>query len=603
MPKKPAVGGTGKGKSKLFENIIRQFIDHDAGAIVLIDPSDTADQIKRYCYQKGIDDDLIVISPHAVFKHRAFVSLNPIRARGMPQRRAQLMTNVFRSVMGNQEFFQTPLLARWIYNVACGLVYSGLSMRETLRLLSRGDNRWRVQVQEHIPLDDVREDWQELSSIWNEGDRRLFRDETLSSVNRFRQYLQNPHVEYMLSGTKKTVDWHQVVDEHKIVIVDLADRDDVIGPEEQKMFGMQVLEDMCASLRQRPETDRAECYIFIDELSMFVSQAITWILNYGRKFGIRMLGGFQYINQLIDVVRNDPSAFDAMLTNCDLRMVFGGGVTAEDARRFAEEMYQPFLDPYKVKQEILTARQTTQQVMKTIHSKGRFHARALGKAITEMESRGTMESSIHGDSSGTGDGTSSLMGSGQSTATPPDGGLPMVTDMSSMAHGTSSAFFSGSSDAYASGSAESTGRAESESEVESAGQTESETVVPVNVPSEVFYESRLEFQDIDEQMFECVARMLRMKKRDGVLSIKGHQPVEFRTAEVKPLRLDYEDGLDIDQEYYRDQIAIAYTIEEVKEEIAEREREFLQRAPRSSKTVQQKKRARDRAKSQDLLTD
>jgi hypothetical protein len=320
------IGKTGTGKSTLIENMVISDVKQGNG-LALIDPhGDLAENVLRYVPKKRVED-VIYFNPGDIDYP---VPFNPLE-RVHPDQRflvASGLISVFKKIWHD---FWGPRLEHILRHAILTLLECPEStLLDIPRLLTDKEFRWRVL--KNITHQQVREFWYlefEKYSAW-------LRSEAISPIlNKIGQFLVSVPLRNIVGQRKNTFDLRRVMDEGKILIVNLAKGK--IGEDNCSLLGaMMVTKIKLAALSRADleEKKRKPFYLYVDEIHNFLTLSFADILSESRKYGLNLILAHQYIEQLDEKIRT------AILGNVGTIVSFRVG--AEDARYLAREFYPVF---------------------------------------------------------------------------------------------------------------------------------------------------------------------------------------------------------------------------------------------------------------------
>jgi len=326
-------GQTGTGKSVLLRNICAQiaaqrggfaFIDphgENAEAVVSLIPADRA---AEFVYIDLSNNDY-------------FVGINFLDGVP-PEKRATAAANVvaaFVHIFGkegvgdrSQEVLRNSLLA---------LMEAGeATLLAVLRLLRSDNYRDRIISKVQDPL--VRSYWVEAFETWDER----FREQVTAPIsNKLDACLSHPAIRHIISQPKNTIDIRKIMDERRILIVNLSKGS--VGELPCRLFGALLVSAITSAAFSRSdiEEDQREPFdLVLDEFSSVITTDITTILSEARKYRLRLTLASQYLSQIPDDIL--AAVFGNAGTYISFRL--GTGDAAEMARQFDIEDENAFLD-------------------------------------------------------------------------------------------------------------------------------------------------------------------------------------------------------------------------------------------------------------------
>jgi len=320
------IGKTGTGKSTLIENMVISDIEAGNG-LALIDPhGDLAEDI-LHLVPKGRINDVIYFNP-ADMEYP--IALNPLQKVGRDYHHlvASGLISVFKKVWSE---FWGPRLEHILRNSIFTLLeYPESTLLDIPKLLT--NDRFRKQVLASVTHQQVREFW---LSEFNKYSAWL-RSQAISPIlNKVGQFLTSVPLRNIVSQNKNTFRLRKVMDEGKILIVNLAKGK--IGEDNCALLGAMIVTTIQMAALSRadtPETERRGFYLYVDETHNFVTFSFADILSEARKYGLNLVLAHQYIEQLDQKIRA------AIFGNTGTIISFRVG--ADDAKYLAREFYPVF---------------------------------------------------------------------------------------------------------------------------------------------------------------------------------------------------------------------------------------------------------------------
>jgi hypothetical protein len=167
------------------------------------------------------------------------------------------------------------------------------------RLLT--DGHYRQWVIQQVKDQFIREFWQDEYASY---DARFQREAIAPIQNKIGQFLLNPVVRNILGQVKTKVSIPFVMDRERIFIANLSkgrlghDKANLLGSLLTTQFQLAAM-----ARANRPETERRDFYLFIDEFQNFSTEAFVAILAEARKYRLCLTLSHQYIDQLSLPVR------------------------------------------------------------------------------------------------------------------------------------------------------------------------------------------------------------------------------------------------------------------------------------------------------------
>jgi DNA helicase HerA-like ATPase len=319
------IGKTGTGKSTLLETLIRQDIENGEG-LALLDPhGDLVEKVLRTAPEKR-KADLIYFN---VPDRGNPLGFNPLESVA-PEKRslaAAGLLDAFKKIWSDS---WGPRLEHILRNAFLVLLdQPEATLADVLRLLA--DHAFRREASSRVYNAQVRDFW--LREYENYPLR--LRAEAIAPIqNKVGAFLTDPLLNRILTQTKSTFDLRHVMDEGKILLVNLAKGK--IGADASALLGALLVTKIGLAGLSRadtPEESRRDFYLYMDEFQNFATLSLANMLSELRKYRTNMILSHQFQGQL------DPNVRDAILGNVGTIISFRLGLT--DAEMLAGEFY-PF---------------------------------------------------------------------------------------------------------------------------------------------------------------------------------------------------------------------------------------------------------------------
>lgn len=488
------IGTTGTGKTYFLMRLFQELVQKTDSSVVFIDPGGQAFHfLRRWCYQKSLDRRLVLIDPGET---RFVCGFNPIQvdpARTPGQQAGTALENI-RRALGNELFANAPMTAQWMFNVLFSLIETGLTLNEAPDLLDFKPSVLRTAIVDRLRDSDVRRDWLWLADLTdntktNMQAMRIVTENLGSSYRRIRSYVRNDDLRLMLSTSERALSWHDLLQGRKIILVNLQR----LVAEDQKLFGIQLVSELIQeTFRRERFGEGVPCYLIVDEFSRFAAGELAPVLTEGRKYLLRLILAHQNLAQLMNVQREDSLLYHAVIGCATAKIVFGG-LSPMDADMMGRTLYGHHLDPEKRKLELWSWIQLS-----------RVHA---------------VESRTSGWSSGAGSGGGT--GSGYSYADDPFRGSTFSNTMMSSFQAM---------------------------DAQQELVTRSLMVQPGEPELQL---SSVQFENLEEQLYRHVSRMIRKPQQEAVIALGKEMPVEFRVAHIEEPKIGTIQATEIDVDLMR----------------------------------------------------
>ncbi len=338
------IGKTGMGKSTLLENMAVQDIQNGEG-MAFIDPhGKTADLLLDYIPEERMKD-VVYFAPFDIDNPIAFNIMEDVG----PDKRHLVAAGLMSAF---KKIWVDAWSARMEYilgNVILALLeYPGATMLSINRMLT--DKDYRKVVVANVKDPSTKSFWVDEFSKYTD---RYTADATPAIQNKVGQFTSNPLIRNMVGQTHSSFDIRKMMDEKKILIVNLSKGQ--IGEGNANLLGSMIITKIYLAAMSRADASEAEMktlpnfYTYVDEFQSFANESFADILSEARKYKLNLTIAHQYIEQMSDEVRAAVfgnvgtmitfrvGALDADLLEKEFAPVF----TAEDLVNLG--MYQIYL--------------------------------------------------------------------------------------------------------------------------------------------------------------------------------------------------------------------------------------------------------------------
>lgn len=320
------IGKTGSGKTTLLRNLIIQHMEAGNG-VGLIDPhGDLAEELLHHVPRLR-SNDLVYFNPGDLDFP---IGLNlladvPLDARHLV---ASGIVGAFKNIWSDS---WGPRLEYILHNAISALLdCPGATLLGVNRLLTDATFRSRVMTQIHDPF--IRDFWRNEYENYDER----FRREAIAPIqNKVGQFLLNPVIRNILGQVKNRVSFPFIMDNGRLFIANLSKGK--LGHDKANLLGSLLVTQFqlgAMARSNRPEEERRDFYLFIDEFQNFSTEAFATILAEARKYRLCLTLSHQYVDQLSLPVRQ------AVFGNMGTVVSFRIGHT--DAEVLAKEFVNTF---------------------------------------------------------------------------------------------------------------------------------------------------------------------------------------------------------------------------------------------------------------------
>ncbi|HEX9679203.1 MAG TPA: ATP-binding protein [Candidatus Saccharimonadales bacterium] len=295
------VGQTGTGKTVLLENLALYDM-LDGRGFAFIDPHGDAVERLISMVPKERTEDVIYFSPADMDQPMGlnlFEFQNPEQKDFLIQEAINMLYKLYdpghTGIIG-------PRYEHWFRNAALTLMSdpNGSTFIDIPKIFT--DNRYAKQKLKYVTDPTVREFW--------EGEMAKTSDYHKSEVlgwfvSKFGAFMSNEMMRNIVGQTKSSVDLRQVMDEGKILLVNLSKGR--TGELNSKLLGMIFVMKFQAAAMSRaaiPEEHRRDFSLYVDEFQNFSTDSFATILSEARKYRLNLIVANQFTTQLSEEVKD-----------------------------------------------------------------------------------------------------------------------------------------------------------------------------------------------------------------------------------------------------------------------------------------------------------
>ena len=349
------LGGSGLGKSKFLEILLRQDIVSNDCGLCLLDPHGLLyDSILQYIAHAGLPslaERVILFNPAEDLDY--VLGYNPIRQGEPIEPLAENIVDSCLKVWGQDDRNETPGISSWFPNVLKPLIRNNLSFLEAEIMLDTSNNNYREILLQNTSNTGLRWDWESLFL-----GQKTVRDRNRlveGTRNRFRRFLSNEIIRNIIGQTDVRLNLSEVVNQGKILLINLNQTNHNIDHEDSKLLGTMIISELFRVAKNRDYNDPKlkPFYLYIDEFSEYVTETVASTLDQTRKYKLFAILAHQHLDQL--KISESSKLYGSVMTNCKNKVVFGD-LRANDAELMAEELYTGHIDLNTIKDEIYRTR-------------------------------------------------------------------------------------------------------------------------------------------------------------------------------------------------------------------------------------------------------
>lgn len=292
------IGKTGMGKSTLLENLAIQDIQNGEG-VCFIDPhGGTAETLLSYVPEHRIND-VIYFAP---FDTDYPVAINVLEDIGKDKRAlvASGLMGAFKKVWVDAWSARMEYL---LNNALLALLeYPGSTLLGVNRIFA--DKNYRNMIVNNVTDPSVKAFWVDEFAKYSD---KFATEATAAIQNKVGQFAANPLIRNMVGQPKSTFDIRKVMDERKILIVNLSKGR--MGEGNANLVGSMLITKIYLAAMSRADVGAEVVrslppfYLYVDEFQSFANESFADILSEARKYKLSLTIAHQYIEQMSDEVR------------------------------------------------------------------------------------------------------------------------------------------------------------------------------------------------------------------------------------------------------------------------------------------------------------
>ena len=303
------LGSSGVGKSKGLATWIIADIMNGSGCGVIDPHGDLVNDVVA-----NLDDFHNVILVEMTDPEN-IVGFNPLEQQEGIDTYTQALelVEVFRKIWNLSED-KTPRLIEILRNAVLTLIEARGTMLDIEPLLTNED--FREEKMKFVTYEAVDSFWRNRFDKWEERDRISNVESTLNKVSSFTS---DPRIRLMLSAQKSTIDFRQIMDEGKTVLINLAKG--VLRTNSFLLGALFVAKIQMAAMSRvdLPAHERKPFYLYVDEFQNYATLSFAEIMSEARKYGLSLILAHQSLvqldQQLRDIILGNAKNF--IIFRCD----------------------------------------------------------------------------------------------------------------------------------------------------------------------------------------------------------------------------------------------------------------------------------------------
>jgi len=299
------VGLTGRGKSKFLQNCLVQDIVAGRGCAIIDPHGDLAKDVLRtlisndHFRNKEAFKNIIYVAP----RRRDYIL--PFNVLARPDHDTETYEIAQRVIASFQRTWaktlsEPPRFQQIMRSALATLIENNKTLCSLYRLLT--DDDFREDLLANIQNKKVAADcyafFHQEFDRWGKDRANMI----ASTTNKVSALTDNPSIFYMLGQNENRLDIRNIMDEGKVLLVDLGDCDH----ETKKLFGTMIVtgfEHAALSRARAPIETRTPYFLYVDEFQDFAchpgaAETFSQMLSQVRKFKLHMILANQSIAQL-----------------------------------------------------------------------------------------------------------------------------------------------------------------------------------------------------------------------------------------------------------------------------------------------------------------
>jgi hypothetical protein len=296
------IGTTGTGKTTLLQNIAYQdMVDPTSPGLCVLDPhGDFIDELfGRVPNHRR--DDVILFAPGDEAQIKRPMGLNILDCdRDDPKQVRRVTATVISTLYKLFAYSWGPRMEDLLRHSILTLMETpGTTLLELQLLLASPEHRKRFTANLKDP---------ELKHFWDQQfggyDKRQRVEVIGSSLNKIGRFLADPMMRNIVSQRESAFDLRQIMDEGKILLVNLSKGD--LGEDNSALLGSVLVNlILISSLTRRdvPPEQRRPFHLIVDEYQSFATESFPTLQSEARKYGITVTVAHQYRDQLDELNR------------------------------------------------------------------------------------------------------------------------------------------------------------------------------------------------------------------------------------------------------------------------------------------------------------
>jgi hypothetical protein len=285
------IGANGTGKSALISRLIHQDIGNNLG-LALLDPhGDITKSVISSMPENRLKDVIYLNLEDVDYPFGLNLFECPRLTISDMAKTTSFVYHVFQKIW-QLDNASSPRLLQVLRALTLTLIENpGSTLSEAPLLLSSGTIR--AKMVENLTN-------QEIILFWENYNRRSQRDKdelTASTINKLSSFLDEPMIRHIVSQSKTTIDFRNIMDSGKILLVQVSPQFELAST----LIGSILIGKLLLSAMSRtdlPEGNRRQFNLYIDEVQRFQTPDLATLISEARKFKISTTSANQVLGQL-----------------------------------------------------------------------------------------------------------------------------------------------------------------------------------------------------------------------------------------------------------------------------------------------------------------
>ncbi len=315
------IGKSGVGKSTLLENMAVDDMKKGEG-IAFLDPhGSSVENLLNYIPKRRINE-VIYFDP-ADTQYPIPLNILEVVEPGQREFVASGIVSIFAKLYA---YSWGPRLEYVLRNTLLTLTeYPGATLPNIIDILTNKNFRDKVMPSVTDPV--MQKFWKTEFNRW---DQRQQTEAVAPILNKVGQFVSSPLIRRIISHKKSSIDFEQIMDEGKILLVNLSQGR--MGEDNAALMGaMMITKIQLAAMRRAGKSPDKykDFYLYVDEFQNFATQSFIKILSEARKYRLGLILANQYVEQIGEEI------MAAVRGNAGTLINFLVG--SEDAKRLVDE--------------------------------------------------------------------------------------------------------------------------------------------------------------------------------------------------------------------------------------------------------------------------